>query len=293
MPATRLRGSYQTASLSSFDLSTPRDVISLWIKRSVANGIRSFWICDYQENMERFRYFAKIAKAEGAEIVTSLMYTSSPLHTDEHWVAKTRLIAGAKDCIDRIMISDESGIITPERTRELVAIVQRNCEGIPLEFHSHCNSGLAPLCYLAAVQAGVRTLHTAVAPLANGSSLPATESVLKNLRRLGYESDLDEDALAEVSAHFRQIAEKEGLPTRQADGVRPLSLRAPGAGRHDHQLHAAAPRDQDGAPCGRDPRGGHAGAAGVRVPGDGHALLADRGSAGVRERGVGRALQDT
>jgi pyruvate/oxaloacetate carboxyltransferase/biotin carboxyl carrier protein len=212
MPATALRGSYQTASLSSFDLSTPRDIISLWIRRSVANGIRSFWICDYQENMERFRFFANVAKAEGAEIVTSLMYTSSPLHTDEHWVTKTRMIADARDCIDRIMISDESGIITPERTRELVSIVQRNCAGIPLEFHCHCNSGLAPLNYLAAIQAGVTTVHTAVAPLANGTSLPATESVLKNIRRLGFESDLDEDALAQVSAHFKQVAEKEGLP---------------------------------------------------------------------------------
>jgi pyruvate/oxaloacetate carboxyltransferase/biotin carboxyl carrier protein len=212
MPNTCLRGSYQTASLSSFDLSTPRDIISLWIKRSRANGVKSFWICDYQENMERFQYFADIAKAEGAEIVTSLMYTSSPLHTDEHWVAKTRMIADAKECVDRIMISDESGIITPERTRELVSIVQRNCEGIPLEFHGHCNSGLAPLCYLAAIQCGVTTVHTAVAPLANGTSLPATESVLKNIRRLGYESDLDEDALAEVSAHFRKVAENEGLP---------------------------------------------------------------------------------
>ena len=26
----------------------PRDIITLWIKRSVANGIKSFWICDYQ-----------------------------------------------------------------------------------------------------------------------------------------------------------------------------------------------------------------------------------------------------
>ena len=212
MPHTCLRGSYQTASLSSFDLSTPRDVISLWIKRSVANGVRSFWICDYQENMERFRYFAQIAKAEGAEVVTSLMYTSSPLHADAHWVQKTRLIAEAKDCVDRIMVSDESGVITPERTRELISIVQKNCDGIPLEFHSHCNSGLAPLCYLEAVQAGVTTLHTAVAPLANGTSLPATETILKNLRRLGFESDLDEDALAAVSAHFKGIAEKEGLP---------------------------------------------------------------------------------
>ncbi len=211
MPGTCLRGSYQTASLSSFDASTPRDVISLWIKRNVANGVKSFWICDYQENMKRFRYFAEIAKAEGAEIVTSLMYTSSPLHTDAHWIEKTRLIADAKDCIDRIMISDESGIITPDRTRELITLVQRHCDGIPLEFHCHCNSGLAPLCYLEAVGAGVTTLHTAVAPLANGTSLPATETVVKNLKRLGYTCSLDEDALAVVSAHFRDIASKEGL----------------------------------------------------------------------------------
>ncbi len=56
------------------------------------------------------------------------------------------------------------------------------------------------------------TVHTAVAPLANGTSLPATETILRNARRLGFTSDLDEDALAAVSAHFRKIAEKEGLP---------------------------------------------------------------------------------
>jgi pyruvate/oxaloacetate carboxyltransferase len=110
------------------------------------------------------------------------------------------------------MIEDASGAITPERTRELISIVERNCEGIPLEFHSHCNSGLAPLCYLEAIQCGVTTLHTAVAPLANGTSLPAVENILRNARRLGFSSDLNEDALSEVSAHFRKIAEKENLP---------------------------------------------------------------------------------
>jgi len=209
---TPLRGSYQIGSLSSFDLSTPRDIITLWIKRSVANGIKSFWICDYQNDMEKFIYFARIAKAEGAEVVPALMYTSSPAHTNEHWAKKTRLLVEAKDCIDRIMIEDASGVITPEGTRELVSTVQKNCEGLPLEFHSHCNAGLAPLCYLEAIQSGVRTVHTAVAPLANGTSLPATETILRNARRLGYTSDLNEDALARVSTHFRKIAEKEGLP---------------------------------------------------------------------------------
>jgi pyruvate/oxaloacetate carboxyltransferase len=209
---TPLRGSYQIGSLSSFDLSTPRDIITLWIRRSVANGIKSFWICDYQYDMEKFVYFARIAKAEGAEVVPALMYTSSPAHTNEHWARKARLLAEAKDCVDRIMIEDASGVITPEGTRELVSTVQKNCGGLPLEFHSHCNSGLAPLCYLEAIKSGVTTVHTAVAPLANGTSLPATETILRNARRLGYSSNLDEDALVAVSVHFRKIAEKEGLP---------------------------------------------------------------------------------
>jgi len=209
---TPLRGSYQIGSLSSFDLSTPRDIITLWIKRSVANGIKSFWICDYQADMEKFIYFARIAKAEGAEVVPALMYTSSPAHTKEHWARKTRRILEAKGYIDRIMIEDASGVITPEGTRDLVSTVLKNCDGLPLEFHSHCNSGLAPLCYLEAIQSGVTTVHTAVAPLANGTSLPATETILRNARRLGFSSDLDEDALAAVSAHFRNIAGKEGLP---------------------------------------------------------------------------------
>jgi pyruvate/oxaloacetate carboxyltransferase len=209
---TPIRGSYQIGSLSSFDLSTPREIIALWIKRSVANGIRSFWICDYQDDIEKFVYFAKIAKAEGAEIVTSIMYAVSPVHTSEHWARKTRLIAETKEFVDRIMIEDASGVITPEATRELVKVVQRNCDGIPLEFHAHCNSGLAPQCYLEVIQEGVTTVHTAVAPLANGTSLPATENMLKNIHHLGFTSDLDEEALKDVSNHFRQLAQREGLP---------------------------------------------------------------------------------
>lgn len=209
---TPIRGSYVIFALSSFDLSTPRDIIALWIKRSVANGIKSFWVCDYQTDMEKFIYFARIAKEEGAEVVPSLMYTSSPVHTNELWASKTRMIASARDCVDRIMIEDASGVITPEATRELVATVLANCEGLPVEFHSHCNPGLAPLCYLEAIKAGITTLHTAVAPLANGTSLPAIETILHNAKKLGFTSDIDEDALAQVSAHFRKVAEEEGLP---------------------------------------------------------------------------------
>lgn len=212
MPKTPLETSFSIMNLASFDIDTPRDLITLWIKRCVAHGIKSFWNCDYQNDMEDVRYFLEIVKNEGAKNVAGLMYTFSPFHDLEHWAHKTRMIAEMKDIVDSIRIEDASGILTPERTRELLAAVLENCDGIPIEFHSHCNAGLAPLCYLEAIRAGVTILHTAVAPLANGTSLPAVESILRNAKRMGYTSDLDEDALAQVSAHFRAIAEQEGLP---------------------------------------------------------------------------------
>ena len=84
------------------------------------------------------------------------------------------------------MIEDASGVITPKATRELISTVQKNCDGLPLEFHCHCNSGLAPSCYLEAFKPASPRVHTAVAPLANGTSLPATETILRNARRLGF-----------------------------------------------------------------------------------------------------------
>ncbi|GAB6908271.1 Pyruvate carboxylase (modular protein) [Desulfosarcina cetonica] len=212
MPNTPLETSFMIASLASFDIDTPRSIIELWIKRCVANGIRSFWNCDYQTDMETVRYFSEIAKNEGAKNVGGLMYTFSPAHDSEHWARKTRMIAEMKDLVDSIRIEDAGGVLTPQRTRELLKAVLENCDGIPIEFHSHCNMGLAPLCYLEAIKAGVTILHTAVGPLGNGTSLPTTESILRNAKRMGYTSDIDEDALAEVSAHFYKIAEEEGLP---------------------------------------------------------------------------------
>ncbi len=212
MPHTPLETSFMIGSLASFDIDTPRDIIALWIKRCVANGIRSFWNCDYQTDMEAVRYFSQIVKNEGAKNVAGLMYTFSPVHNSEHWARKTRMIAEMKDVVDSIRIEDAGGVLNPARTRELLRVVLQNCDGIPIEFHSHCNMGLAPLCYLEAIKAGVTILHTAVGPLANGTSLPAVESILRNAKRMGYSSNIDEEALARVSAHFRAIAEQESLP---------------------------------------------------------------------------------
>ena len=210
---TPLRGSYHIWGIADFDMMTSRDVIALWIKRSIANGIKSFWVCDYQTDMDKFVHFASIAKNEGARVIATVCgYVDSPYHSMEYYAKKAGLLAEVKEYIDAIQVGDPCGILWPEKAGEYVATIQRVCEGMPLEFHANCNTGLGPLAYLEAIKTGVTILNTAAAPLANGSSLPSTENILKNARQLGYTSDIDEEALAKVSEHFREIAKKEGFP---------------------------------------------------------------------------------
>jgi oxaloacetate decarboxylase alpha subunit len=153
----------------------------------------------------------RFAKDAGLEVVVALVYSHSPVHTDEYYAKRTR--DAVKLGPDVIYLKDPGGLLTPERTRTLVPTIQKNIDGMPLELHSHCTTGLAPLCYLEAMSLGVKTFHTAISPLANGPSQPSTENILRNARHMGYSSDLDEEALEAIAAHFREVAKKEGLPT--------------------------------------------------------------------------------
>jgi pyruvate/oxaloacetate carboxyltransferase len=83
---------------------------------------------------------------------------------------------------------------------------------IPVQLHSHCQSGLAPQVYTIALESGFRYGYTASRPLANGASLPASEDVAASAQALGVATGIDVAALDEVSGYFAWLCEREGLP---------------------------------------------------------------------------------
>ena len=87
----------------------------------------------------------------------------------------------------------------------------QNAGAVPVEYHAHCNNGLATLCYIEAVKHGITSLHTAVPPLANASSQPSIINVARNLRALGYTPLMNESAVKPVEEHFTAIARRDGL----------------------------------------------------------------------------------
>jgi oxaloacetate decarboxylase alpha subunit len=140
-----------------------------------------------------------------------VVFCESPVHTDAFYAEKTReLIRRAG--IDVMMIKDPGGLLTPDRIRTLVPALLAVTGGIPLELHSHCMTGLAPLVYLEAVKLGVTQIQTSIAPLANGPAQPATQTMARNLRSMGYTVAIDDRLVSEVGEHFRRVARNEGLP---------------------------------------------------------------------------------
>jgi oxaloacetate decarboxylase alpha subunit len=207
MPRTPLR--LNAGRFSAFDL-TPRSMYRLFMERMAANGIREARISEEWNELEGWTWKVKIARDVGINPVPNIIYSVSPKHTDEYFAERTRQAASLK--VDRLCLKDPGGLLTPERVQTLVPIMFQNAGGIPVELHTHCTTGLGPLCCLEAVKLGIKIVNTALPPLADGSSNPSLFNVAKNLRVLGYKTLIDEELLKPVSEHFTYIAKREGFP---------------------------------------------------------------------------------
>jgi oxaloacetate decarboxylase alpha subunit len=190
----------------------PVDVMRLALACVIRSGIRRIWVAESMNDVETDLRIARIAKQEGAdEVLVGLVYSISPVHTDDYYAARAREIAASAD-VDVLNLKDPGGLLTPERVRTLVPALRAATPALPLEVHSHCTATMAPLVYLESVRLGASFVCTAVRPLANGTSQPSAEQTIANLRAEGFEVELDEGALAEMSAYFTALAARIGRP---------------------------------------------------------------------------------
>jgi oxaloacetate decarboxylase (Na+ extruding) subunit alpha len=188
----------------------PPAVMKLFVERMVAHGITLTRTSTSWNDFRGFKKELQELRLLGMETIVNLIYSVSPRHTDPYYAEKARQAAAIRPY--RICFKDVGGLLTPDRARNLIPLIRENAGDIPVEFHGHCNNGLGPLCYLEAVKLGINTLHTAVPPLANGSSQPSIFNIAKNLRALGYTPLIHEQELKPVEEYFAAVAKKYRLP---------------------------------------------------------------------------------
>ncbi|HYT97312.1 MAG TPA: pyruvate carboxylase subunit B [Casimicrobiaceae bacterium] len=196
-------------SLYTFELF-PDDIVALNSQVLAKRGLSVLTVYDALNDNRNIESSVKSGHDAGMKVNTMMTYTLSPVHTDEYYVTRAKELVKLK--ADFISVKDPTGLLTPERARTLFPALVKAAGRIPLQLHSHCQSGLSPDVYRIAIESGFRFGHTAVAPLANGASLPATEQIEAIACGLGYRTGIDRDALHEVSGYFDFLCEREGKP---------------------------------------------------------------------------------
>jgi oxaloacetate decarboxylase alpha subunit len=207
---TPLSSFTRSKNLVAFDV-LPDDIVELWVERLVANGFREIGTFDGLNDVDNMLATINVARRLGVKTFGALSYGLSPVHTDELYIRTAKdLIQRGK--VDAIWLKDAGGLLTVDRIRTLVPAIKAVIGKVPLELHSHCMTGVAPLVYLEGIKAGADMVHTSIAPLANSNAQPATQSTVKNLRALGYTVNIDDALVDEVGEHFRRVAMQEGKP---------------------------------------------------------------------------------
>jgi oxaloacetate decarboxylase alpha subunit len=201
------------AHIVPFEPPPPRALVELFYGRLAEIGAlnRVQITCNTLDQVKRtFPWIIPMFRKLGMQIDVALSYTLSPRHTDDYYAQKTLDVLAFKP--DAIYLKDQCGLLDIDRARTLLPAMLRSANGVPLELHSHCTTGLAPLVYLEALKLGVNTLHTAVPPLADGSSQPSILNVAANARLLGYSPQIEENVLRPVAERLASIARQDNLP---------------------------------------------------------------------------------
>ena len=207
MPTARLRAGARANAIVGMGL-TPRSMLELWVRTLAKHGMGSFWIFDCLFNLDEMKWMSGIAQDAGMHAAPQVMFAESPVHTDEFYANIVREMSTWGT--ESIILGDEAGVLTADRAKSWVPKMVEAANGTPLEAHFHNTTGISTLNYITAVNAGVHIIHTAMGPMANGPSMPSVTITADNMRRLGYDVNIDETDVEAVSEHFRRIAEAEG-----------------------------------------------------------------------------------
>ncbi len=208
----------------------PDDVVRMFVKKSVENGIDIIRIFDALNDVKNIEVAVDETIKNGAIASGAICYTISPIHTLESYVelAKNMKSIGCQT----IAIKDMAGILSPAEAYKLVSALKEAVD-LPLVLHTHSTTGLGFMTLLKAVEAGCDVVDTAISSMSGGTSQPATETLQYTLEELGYDTGLDGEVLKEIGDFFKPIrAEylKSGQlnPTVLATDTKALNYQVPG-----------------------------------------------------------------
>ncbi|TDN58022.1 hypothetical protein [Paraburkholderia sp. BL10I2N1] len=187
------------------------DVATHWLKEFAAHGVQQVIVMDPLIAIARLAPVLQAARRLELSAIAALPFVEDAIYSDAWYGEQARalVMAGAA----RMMLRDESGLLTPDRVATLIPALKAALGDTPLDLHTRCHTALGPMVVLEALRLGVDGIDTALPSLANGASLPSITNLVRALSLIDIATNgLDMSVVRSANAVADDIAEREGFP---------------------------------------------------------------------------------
>ena len=188
------------------------DVVEQFVAKSIENGVGVIRVFDALNDPRNLEVSMKAIKKYGGVCEATICYTSAvvdgkEVFTNDYFVnlAKQLEERGA----DNICLKDMANLLLPFKAYELVKALKAAFKPTTkLHLHTHNTTGTGDMVYLMAILAGVDIVDTALSPLGNGTSQPATEPLVATLQGTPYDTGIDINKLLPIIKHFKTVEKR-------------------------------------------------------------------------------------
>ena len=206
LPKTRLQMLFRGQNILGYKHYAD-DVVDEFVRLSIKNGIDVIRIFDALNDTRNLEAAIRATKKYGGVCEVAMSYTVSPVHTEEYFV--NLALELEKLGADNICIKDMANLLLPYQAYSLVKKLKQALKPTTLvHMHTHNTTGTGDMVNLKAIEAGCDIVDCALSPLGNGTSQPATESLIATLAGTEYDTGIDLNLLTQATEHFRKVADR-------------------------------------------------------------------------------------
>ncbi len=180
----------------------PDDVVRKFVAHSVDNGMDIFRIFDALNDFRNIQVAVDEVLKQKAHAQGCICYTTSPIHNLEKYAKMGKQLEEMG--VHSLCIKDMAGIMGPQEAYDLVKTLKESIR-VPVFLHTHSTTGLGPITYFKAIEAGCDGIDCAISSFSGGTSQPATETLNYALKQTGYETGLSEKVLKDINDFFKPL----------------------------------------------------------------------------------------
>lgn len=183
----------------------PDDVVRKFVAHAATNGIDIFRIFDALNDFRNIEVAVDEVLKQGAHAQGCICYTTSPIHNLDKYIEMGNQLEAMG--VHSICIKDMAGIMGPQEAYDLIKSLKENVK-VPIFLHTHSTTGLGPITYTKAIEAGCDGIDTAISSFSGGTSQPPTETMNYALKQLCFDTGLNEKILKEINDFFKPLKSK-------------------------------------------------------------------------------------